>query len=131
MKILPKKGPGQRLLGCPYYKSCLDFAASQGWSIFNCESCEYYIETLHQGPDQGDRARTEEIKRYSREPQSGPSGERDRRNAVMNLASAEIERRTKEAMLHSNLDYSEVSKRIFQADPVLAELYAKGYSLEK
>lgn len=84
----------------------------------------------NQGPDQSDQDRTEEIKRYSRTPQSGLSGESDRRDEVMNRASAELGRRIKKAMLHLNLDYSEVSKRIFQADPVLAELYAFGYVAE-
>ena len=81
-------------------------------------------------PDQGDQTKTEEIKRYSRETQSGPSGEKDRRQEVMNRASVEISKRAKKAMLYSNLDYSESSKRVFQADPVLAELYAKGYVSE-
>ena len=50
--------------------------------------------------------------------------------AIMDRASAELERRTKKAMLYSKLKYSEVRKRVLQADTALVELYAKGYVSE-
>jgi len=50
MKTKPKKGKGERWVDCPHYESCLDFAAIQNWKAFNCEQCEYYLETLQKPP---------------------------------------------------------------------------------
>jgi len=46
MKPKPKLGKGERFLDCSHYESCLDFAAIQNWKAFNCEQCDYYLETL-------------------------------------------------------------------------------------
>ncbi len=42
MRTKPKKGKGERLLDCPHYENCLDFAAIQNWRQFNCEECSLY-----------------------------------------------------------------------------------------
>ncbi len=74
-----------------------------------------------------DKLKTEELKRYSAQLQSGPSSEADRRQSVMSRASVEIERRARNVMLYSKVDYSEAAHRVLKADVELAELYAKGY----
>jgi len=51
MKAQPKKGKGERLLDCPRYEGCLDFAAIQNWKAFNCEQCGFYMETLQKPPE--------------------------------------------------------------------------------
>jgi len=50
MKAKPKNGKGERFLDCSHYESCLDFAAIQNFKAFNCEQCEYYLETLQKPP---------------------------------------------------------------------------------
>ena len=88
---------------------------------------KYYAK----GPDSDqDKIKTEELKKYSAQLQSGPSSEADRRQSVMNRASDEIERRSKNVMLYSKIDYSEASRRVLAADVELAELYAQGYVAE-
>ena len=37
-------------MDCPHYESCLDFAAIQNWKAFNCESCDFYIDSLKKAP---------------------------------------------------------------------------------
>ena len=82
------------------------------------------------GPDDNDQAATQELKRFSQEKQGGPRATTDHEQEVMLRASAEVERRTKKAMLYSNLDYFEASRRVIQSDLELAELYARGYVRE-
>jgi len=50
MKAEPKKGKGERFLDCPHYEGCLDFCAIQNWKSFNCESCDFYIDSLKKSP---------------------------------------------------------------------------------
>lgn len=38
----PKKGKGERLLDCPQYDSCLDFAATLNWHDFTCQHCPFF-----------------------------------------------------------------------------------------
>jgi len=79
------------------------------------------------GPDETDQAKTEELKRFSEQAPVSPDASRDHAEAVMERASAEIARRTKKAMLYSNLDYFTASQRVVQADSELGELYIRGY----
>ena len=81
----------------------------------------------NQAPDNGDAARTAEIKRYSEEKQAGPTAEADHRQAVMSKASAEVKRRAEKFMLYNNLSYHESATRVLQSDNELAELYAFGF----
>ncbi len=46
----PKKGKGERFLDCPQYGACLDRAAVENWRAFNCESCDFYIDTIKETP---------------------------------------------------------------------------------
>lgn len=88
-------------------------------------------KVYNQAPDNDqDRLKTAELKKFSKEAPVGPSGSRDHAEAVMNRASAEIEMRTKKAMLYQNLSYFDAAKLVQQADPDLSELYARGYIRE-
>ena len=60
MQNKPKNGKGKRALDCPHYESCLDFAAIQNWKAFNCESCDFYIDSLKKpspSPEKKENAR--------------------------------------------------------------------------
>lgn len=35
----PRRNPGERDFTCRQYERCLSYAASKGWSGFNCETC--------------------------------------------------------------------------------------------
>jgi hypothetical protein len=43
----PCKGPGVRYIYCPHEEDgeCLNLVIKKGWSAFNCESCDHYLNS--------------------------------------------------------------------------------------
>lgn len=54
-----EKGQGSRQLDCNQYDACLDYAAKNGWSGFDCGSCEY---VTRQAARQADGSKLQEMK---------------------------------------------------------------------